>query len=426
MPAAPNVSPHPLTTAAHPDTMAPMRIIFTTFMVASLLGAACSDSDSNGGDAEAGDTGTPDDVAVDATDTGTDSPEDSGLSDSDEPDATADTAPEDTEREDTAGPLDTSVPDGDGQTTDAQVADTAGEDVPCLQPIFAPDPPFPTFGWMYIDVALDTDNDAATGCSVAGSDDGGAEVLISVFARANLSTPNVLETEVYRCEPVCDTWEPTRYHSYWATPLGLDLGIDSADIAETFVPVADLPILGQTRAWVSMRTGAGGRDALPSFSVDLSAATGAGASDGAIDDWQGYTADGTDPAGDADPADDAADLRALWIAKRGTDLLMRFDVTDMGNDAPTPQDDVASTTVNTAVLIDVLDNDTDPDRGDGLQLMVLTDTPNHGAISTVYDQNQAFIRYTPGDAYTGTDSFEYTVTDKQGLPGTATVVVTTN
>ncbi|MFT7578910.1 MAG: hypothetical protein ACI9MR_000572 [Myxococcota bacterium] len=402
-----------------------MRIIFTTLLVASLLVAACSDSGSTGG----GD---------DATDVDTDAAVDTGLPDSDEPDGIVDTA-----SEDSAAPLDSSVPDTtpldtqlpdadldtsdpDGEDADADVDDSMGADLPCPQPLFAPDPPSLTFGWMYIDVALDTDDNAATGCSVSGSDDAGAEVLISVFARANLSTPNVLETEVYVCEPVCDTWVATAYHSYWATPLGLDLGIDGADIAETFVPMVDLPALGQTRVWGAMRTGAGGQDAIASFAVDLSASKVAGASDGAIDDWQGYEADGTDPAGDADPADEAADLRALWIAKRGTELLMRFDVTDMGNDAPTPQDDVASTTVDTARLIDVLDNDTDPDRGDGLLLMVLTDTPDHGVIATVYEQNQAFIRYTPDQGHIGSDSFEYTVTDKQGLPGTATVVVTTN
>jgi len=89
------------------------------------------------------------------------------------------------------------------------------------------------------------------------------------------------------------------------------------------------------------------------------------------------------------------------------------------NDAPVVVDDSALTDEDTAVVVDVLGNDSDPE-GDPL---TVTDT-SEPANGSVQINGDGTVTYTPNTGFIGTDSFEYTVTDGQGNLSTATVTVT--
>ncbi|MFP4597744.1 MAG: Ig-like domain-containing protein [Persicimonas sp.] len=91
---------------------------------------------------------------------------------------------------------------------------------------------------------------------------------------------------------------------------------------------------------------------------------------------------------------------------------------DPVNDAPEAVDDSATTDEDTAVSIDLLDNDTDVD-GDSLSIDSVG-TPSNGA---VVDNNDGTVDYTPATDFNGTDTFSYTVTDGD-LTDTAEVTVT--
>jgi hypothetical protein len=71
-----------------------------------------------------------------------------------------------------------------------------------------------------------------------------------------------------------------------------------------------------------------------------------------------------------------------------------------------------------ATAVDVLNNDSDAD-GDILTVATVTQ-PSHGTTTLV----NGVVRYTPEMAFSGTDSFIYTVSDGQGGTDTATVTVT--
>ena len=86
---------------------------------------------------------------------------------------------------------------------------------------------------------------------------------------------------------------------------------------------------------------------------------------------------------------------------------------------PEAQDDSATTDEDTAVDIPVLDNDSDPDDGDGLTIVGTTE-PANGSV-TVNDDG---ITYTPDAGYNGEDSFTYTISDRNGGEDTATVTIT--
>jgi parallel beta-helix repeat protein len=87
--------------------------------------------------------------------------------------------------------------------------------------------------------------------------------------------------------------------------------------------------------------------------------------------------------------------------------------------APVTANDNASTSEDTAVSIDVLANDVDPE-GDPLSLSIASQ-PSHGNASV---NTSNTITYTPATNYFGNDSFSYTATDASGGSGTATVQIT--
>jgi hypothetical protein len=81
-------------------------------------------------------------------------------------------------------------------------------------------------------------------------------------------------------------------------------------------------------------------------------------------------------------------------------------------------DDDAETTINTAVTIDVLDNDSDPD-GDPLTIVSVTQP----ASGTAAIDGESII-YTPTANFVGTDEFDYTISDGKDNEASATVTVT--
>ncbi|CAN5465013.1 hypothetical protein BH11PLA2_BH11PLA2_29310 [soil metagenome] len=89
---------------------------------------------------------------------------------------------------------------------------------------------------------------------------------------------------------------------------------------------------------------------------------------------------------------------------------------------PTANDDFADTDGNNPVTIDVLANDTDPDGNGELDAasVKVTTNPEHGAVSI--DTTTGAITYTGTGLFQGTDTFQYTVTDKAGAESNAATV----
>ncbi|MGF1525007.1 MAG: beta strand repeat-containing protein, partial [Leptolyngbyaceae cyanobacterium] len=91
---------------------------------------------------------------------------------------------------------------------------------------------------------------------------------------------------------------------------------------------------------------------------------------------------------------------------------------DPVNDAPEAADDSSNTPENTAVTINVLDNDTDLD-GDSLSIATVGTAGN----GSVVDNGDGTVTYTPDTDFSGTDSFTYEVSDGNGGTDTALVTV---
>lgn len=88
------------------------------------------------------------------------------------------------------------------------------------------------------------------------------------------------------------------------------------------------------------------------------------------------------------------------------------------NSPPVAVNDSATTNQDTAVTVNVLANDTDPD-GDSLTVTGATGA-SHGTTSVVGNK----VVYTPTNGYFGSDSFTYTISDGHGGTASATVNVT--
>ncbi len=94
---------------------------------------------------------------------------------------------------------------------------------------------------------------------------------------------------------------------------------------------------------------------------------------------------------------------------------------DPVNDAPSADDDVATTDEDAAVTVQVLTNDDDVD-GDTLSVTA-TSIPADGAVVINPDQT---LTFTPNDDFHGAVEFTYIISDGQGGQATATVSVTVN
>ncbi|MEM6314804.1 MAG: tandem-95 repeat protein, partial [Planctomycetota bacterium] len=88
-------------------------------------------------------------------------------------------------------------------------------------------------------------------------------------------------------------------------------------------------------------------------------------------------------------------------------------------DDPTAADDTAETLIDTPIVIDVLDNDSDAD-GDDLSVAGITADPSSGSVVINPDGT---VTYTPNAGFTGDDSFIYALSDGDGPTDTATAFV---
>jgi len=91
------------------------------------------------------------------------------------------------------------------------------------------------------------------------------------------------------------------------------------------------------------------------------------------------------------------------------------------NDAPVLQPDSVTTNEDTDVSIDVLANDTDIDHALDIAGFSLAVAPSNGAV--VVDTQTNTLTYTPTADYSGSDSFEYLLTDAGGAISAASALV---
>lgn len=82
--------------------------------------------------------------------------------------------------------------------------------------------------------------------------------------------------------------------------------------------------------------------------------------------------------------------------------------------------DTAVTDEDVPVDIAVLANDSDPD-GDTINVTAVSVLPANGSALLNTDES---VSYTPDVGFSGTDTFEYTITDNMGGTATAAVEVT--
>jgi CshA-type fibril repeat protein len=90
------------------------------------------------------------------------------------------------------------------------------------------------------------------------------------------------------------------------------------------------------------------------------------------------------------------------------------------NDAPVANNDVGSTDEDTAVTVDVLDNDTDVD---GDALTVDSAAAANGSVTINPDGT---LTYTPNVDFNGVDTITYSISDGNGGTSTATATITVN
>lgn len=140
-----------------------------------------------------------------------------------------------------------------------------------------------------------------------------------------------------------------------------------------------------------------------------------------------------DPQGDFDylVLGESATVAFIYTVTNADGLnkneLVTVTVNGIANRPPTALDDSGSTDQDTAVIINAIANDTDPDASNTLLISAL-DQPAKGSAS-ITSGNQ--IRFDPGDDFdslaagvTETVTFDYTISDGEGGTDTATVTVT--
>jgi len=89
--------------------------------------------------------------------------------------------------------------------------------------------------------------------------------------------------------------------------------------------------------------------------------------------------------------------------------------------APVARDDYDTAAFQTAVVIDVLANDSDADGNLNPSSLTILNNPVNGALDINYFENT--ITYTPNQNFVGTDMFEYRICDLTQLCDNATVYV---
>lgn len=105
-------------------------------------------------------------------------------------------------------------------------------------------------------------------------------------------------------------------------------------------------------------------------------------------------------------------LKSVYTSKTATLLVTP------NNYAPTAINDIASLPMNSSVNINVIGNDTDPEK-DALTVSAVG-SASHGVVTINTDGT---VKYTPTTDYSGADSFSYTISDNNGNSSTANVDV---
>ena len=134
-----------------------------------------------------------------------------------------------------------------------------------------------------------------------------------------------------------------------------------------------------------------------------------------------YTVDPAGPAGYTLTAGNDPETVTLTPGETRTDVDFGYRI---DNRPPAADDDTAATEEDTAVVVDVLANDTDPDladRGIDPATVAVTAAPANGAAAPNPDGT---VTYIPAAHFNGTDTFTYRVCDRGGLCDSATVTVT--
>lgn len=108
-----------------------------------------------------------------------------------------------------------------------------------------------------IDLLLDTDNDAATGCTVATADGAFEGVELRLRTRLDISSaPSITVAQVTRAEcvdPATDSFGPDVEENAGGWPVGVGLGVDGSHVVETAL---SQPMEGAVRMAVVSRGGA--------------------------------------------------------------------------------------------------------------------------------------------------------------------------
>lgn len=89
-----------------------------------------------------------------------------------------------------------------------------------------------------------------------------------------------------------------------------------------------------------------------------------------------------------------------------------ISVLQPANASPVAQDDYASTPKNTAVIIDVLANDSDADGSIAPSTVVVVSQPTRGGTAT--SMGNGTVQFVPKNNFKGTDTFTYVVSDNLG------------
>lgn len=129
---------------------------------------------------------------------------------------------------------------------------------------------------------------------------------------------------------------------------------------------------------------------------------------------------GGDDTRDSD-VDPATGRSALLLVNEG-DAITRIDAGLVSNGPPVANNDAASTNEDTAVGINVLANDSDPNNNIDPSSVSVISGPTNG--STSVNTTTGVVTYTPANNFNGADAFTYEVCDLLGECDTASVSVT--
>jgi hypothetical protein len=128
----------------------------------------------------------------------------------------------------------------------------------------------------------------------------------------------------------------------------------------------------------------------------------------------------TDSAINYTPAFDFVGTDKITYAisdRQGGTALATVSVTVLANQVPVAVNDETTTQTGSAVIIDVLSNDTDPD---GDELVITQASAENGTI-TINDNGS--LRYVSSSDFNGTDTVSYTIADTFGQAASASVSV---